>query len=174
MPYPWHTEITRSKDYVFSEADHFLREHHARLQNIEQSLLQRVEDILPFNKDLLTAGELVQICQSLNRMNLDFARHLEARITQRTFDTDASNTSPSTTTQQMDITVTTTTGNTVHDSRIENHAHLHSVAEAEYETDATTTPGSNFTTTPGSNFVRDRSPAIGLRDNEVRSNIMHG
>jgi hypothetical protein len=130
--------IYRNKDYVFNEADHFLREQHARLQNIERSLLQRMEDILPANKDLVTAAELVQICQNLNRMNIDFARHLEARITHATFDTDASNTS-ATTYQQMDIS--TTTGATVRDSRFSNNAHLQSVAEAGYETDATKTPG---------------------------------
>ena len=148
-------EICRNKNYVFNQADHFLREQHARLQNIERSLLQRVEDILPVNKDLMTAAELVQICQNLNRMNLDFARHLETRITQGTCDTDASNSS-TTTYQQLGIS--TTTGSTVRDSRFSNNAHLHSVAEADYETDATTTP--EFA------FVLDQasiSPAIELK-----------
>ena len=123
-----------------------MKEQHARLQNIERSLLQRAEDIVPVNKDLMTAAELVQICQNLNRMNLDFARYLDPRITQRIFDAGVSKIY--TTTQQMDISGRIES--TGRDSRLANNEHLHSVAEADYETDATTTPGSTFVGDPSS------------------------
>ena len=131
-------------DYVFSEASVFLRRQHERLENIERSLMLRIEDILPqtvsVDKDLMTAAELVQICQSLHRMNVGFARHLEATTTcsakersEASGDTDATSTiRTSLHTDHANTTRFSTNGLPV----------LERVVEAGYETDATNTPGS--------------------------------
>ena len=134
--------VGNNEDYVFSEASVFLGRQHERLENIERSLMLRIEDILPqtvsVDKDLMTAAELVQICQSLHRMNVGFARHLEATTSAKERSEASGNTDATSTirtslhTDHANTTRFSTNGLPV----------LERVVEAGYETDATNTPGS--------------------------------
>jgi hypothetical protein len=116
------------KEYIFSEAGDFLKTQQQRLCNIERHLLRRIEDILPVESDLMTATELVQVCQRLHIVNLGFARHLQS--IHRGDDQSA---------KEVDDDPNVSL-NDAQSVRFSSGGPLLSVVEVDYETDATATP----------------------------------
>jgi hypothetical protein len=134
-----------------------LKTQQKRLYSIERHLLKRIEDILPVESDLMTATELVQVCQRLHTVNLGFAQHLQS-IARR-----ANGDEGSTPETHMNICCDTTSDidgrtslnrsraddpnvvlNEAQPVRFSTSGPLLSVLEADYETDATTTPASTM------------------------------
>jgi hypothetical protein len=76
-------------DFILSQSDAFLTQQKERLHDVERSLLNRIDDILPSNNHIMTLTQLAQICQCLNSMNLDlFERIKERKSVQTEVDVD--------------------------------------------------------------------------------------
>lgn len=65
-------------DKMLGNTSEFLRSQEGRLQDIERSLLGRVEEVLPIDHDLMTVTELVHVCKPLHAANLSFIHHVAA------------------------------------------------------------------------------------------------
>lgn len=127
-----------------------------RLRTIEKHLLRRIEDILPADSDLMTATELVQVCQRLHTVNLGFAHHLQSIAGHRSNGENVPNANNSCDAASVNGHISLSR---VHDLdevppvRFSTGGPLNSVVEADYETDATTTPAST-TMTPNTATAR--------------------
>ena len=62
------------------EARSFLDVQHERITNIEEDLLKATEDILPVDAKCMTATELLQLCTSVQRTNVELMKRLDDRM----------------------------------------------------------------------------------------------
>jgi hypothetical protein len=67
-------------DFILSQADVFLMQQKERLHDVERSLLNRIDDVLPSNNHVMTLTQMAQICQCFNSMNLDLFYRIKDRI----------------------------------------------------------------------------------------------
>lgn len=62
------------------EAREFLDRQHERITRVEEDLLKATEDILPMDSTRMTMTELVQVCFSLQRANVELMKRLDDRL----------------------------------------------------------------------------------------------
>ena len=148
------------------DAQEFLDLQFDRITHVEEDLLEATEDILPIESHCMTVTELVQLCTSLQRANVELMRLLDNKLRSEYGCESALSEE-----QWSACKVEEGAPSPVEEAAPWQNlvrTSLDQVVETDNETDATTTPGSSsFFSPPLSAFsTRERTtPATPTLDN---------
>jgi hypothetical protein len=127
------------------EAQSFFGLQHDRITRVEEDLLRAIEFILPLNTNCMTVTELLHLCISLQKANVELMERVDYRMRRDYAGYESVLTDERlrtcTMAEEPSVEPTTPWQNVIGTS-------LEQVIETDNETDATTTPGSSVFFSP--------------------------
>jgi hypothetical protein len=143
------------EQYHVEAVQSFFDLQHDRITRVEEDLLKATEDILPMDSRCMTVTELLHLCASLQRANVELMKRLNDRICRDYVGYESVLTDERL--RSIIITeVNSVTPTTPWQPRVGTL--LEQVVETDNETDATTTPGSSVFFSPPLSAISTKGP----------------